>query len=76
MSKQPDKPLCRYHAQGVCRLGSQCAFTHALPAKGQDNVCQFYLAGACAYGAKCRYDHVRPTHPTTLPAGRTACTLR
>ena len=69
MSKQPDKPLCRYHAQGVCRLGSQCAFTHALPAKGQDNVCQFYLAGACAYGAKCRYDHVRPKKGERTTAG-------
>lgn len=60
MSKQAEKPLCRYHVQGCCRLGSQCTFTHALPAKGQDTVCQFYLAGSCAYGAKCRYDHVRP----------------
>jgi E3 ubiquitin-protein ligase makorin len=58
--------MCRYYAQGTCRLGSDCTFRHALPPKGSENVCQFYLAGSCAYGAKCRYDHVKvKAIPTT-----------
>jgi hypothetical protein len=28
------RPLCRYFAQSVCKLGKECAFRHELPPRG------------------------------------------
>jgi len=51
--------LCRYFANGVCRFGRNCQYSHDRENSVADNVCRYYLAGNCAYGSRCRYEHVR-----------------
>lgn len=50
--------LCKYHMNGVCRLGSRCQYSHDTKDKPA-MVCKFYLQGSCSYGSSCRYDHVK-----------------
>ena len=52
------KVLCRYHMNGMCNKGEQCAFSHDFAAM-PSQTCRYYLAGCCAYGDQCRFDHVR-----------------
>lgn len=60
--------LCRYFANGVCRFGSNCRFSHDRSNAVTDNTCRYYLAGNCSYGSNCRYDHVRPRdRPVAVP---------
>ena len=51
------KVLCRYHMNGMCNKGEQCAFSHDFAAM-PSQTCRYYLAGCCAYGDQCRFDHV------------------
>ncbi|GLC55177.1 hypothetical protein PLESTB_000952100 [Pleodorina starrii] len=59
MSDSKSQVLCKYHMSGVCRFGSECAFSHDLTDL-PNLVCRYYLAGYCVYGDRCRYDHKRP----------------
>ena len=58
-SQSSDPIACRYFANGVCRMGDRCTFSHDRSQRS-DMVCRFYLQGSCNYGTACRYDHIRP----------------
>jgi len=53
------KVLCSWFAQGACRFGDSCRYSHSSDAPAS-NVCKFYLKGSCSYGDRCRYEHSRP----------------
>ncbi|XP_013785890.1 probable E3 ubiquitin-protein ligase makorin-2, partial [Limulus polyphemus] len=50
--------LCRYFANGICREGSSCPFSHDQTLGRPDTICRYYLQGRCAFNNRCRYDHI------------------
>jgi len=46
--------LFRYFANGVCKFGSACKYSHDR-SDPLDMVCRYYQFGKCAYGEKCRF---------------------
>lgn len=67
------KITCRFYAQGACREGDNCRFSHVTSRKTANTgevealqpyrdtrsqvPCQFYLRGRCLKGAECPYAH-------------------
>jgi len=43
------KELCKFFAQGQCRNGAACKFTHEF--------CKFFAQGQCRNGAACKFSH-------------------
>ena len=61
------RPLCAaFKANGRCRFGSSCHFSHALsatvaPPGSLPAVCRWYLLGVCTAGKRCPYQHAQST---------------
>ncbi|XP_013786670.1 probable E3 ubiquitin-protein ligase makorin-1 [Limulus polyphemus] len=53
--------LCRYFANGACREGNNCPFSHDRSSGRPDTICRYYLQGRCVFDSVCRYEHIHPT---------------
>eukprot|EP01061_Rhynchopus_euleeides_P017212 TRINITY_DN28668_c1_g1_i1.p1 TRINITY_DN28668_c1_g1~~TRINITY_DN28668_c1_g1_i1.p1 ORF type:complete len:254 (+),score=39.64 TRINITY_DN28668_c1_g1_i1:55-762(+) len=53
-------PICRFHARGHCRKGSNCNYTHVdnVVVGTSTRVCKFYAQGHCRNGDRCSFVHV------------------
>jgi len=64
-NEEDNRPLCRFFVlhKGTCCFGSQCAYSHTLPAgmdweEAKTHVpCPFFARGACRYGEYCQLRH-------------------
>ena len=73
---------CTFFAQGRCRHGTECRFSHTIVApQGVCDEppavlppCSFFAHGACRNGDRCRFSHSnpQPTRPAGPPARPTA----
>ncbi|PRP87231.1 hypothetical protein PROFUN_01493 [Planoprotostelium fungivorum] len=51
------KAPCTFWAQGRCRQGEQCLFSHSAPPLKKTEVCKFHRGGKCQRGDECIYSH-------------------
>eukprot|EP00002_Diphylleia_rotans_P000292 TRINITY_DN10155_c0_g1_i2.p1 TRINITY_DN10155_c0_g1~~TRINITY_DN10155_c0_g1_i2.p1 ORF type:complete len:355 (+),score=54.40 TRINITY_DN10155_c0_g1_i2:338-1402(+) len=51
------KVLCKFYANGVCRLGNTCTFLHQGEPKRFDEICKFFRTGHCTKGDACPFSH-------------------
>jgi hypothetical protein len=47
---------CIFYAQGRCRAGEKCPFTHSGPAAAAE-VCKHHIRGNCSKGTQCPFSH-------------------
>mmetsp|Transcript_12810 Transcript_12810/g.43377 ORF Transcript_12810/g.43377 Transcript_12810/m.43377 type:complete len:302 (+) Transcript_12810:98-1003(+) len=65
-------PPCRFFAQGNCRAGDQCRFSHAVGQAAPEPAriaapCRFFLSGGCRAGDSCRFSHDMPAQGVPAP---------
>lgn len=57
---------CRFFAQGKCRDGDKCRFSHDPPVKPRSRPCHNYFQqGSCRFGDRCNFSH----DPAAVPGG-------
>ena len=59
----------RFFANGMCRQGESCPYSHDLSLSNKGTLpCKYFATGTCAYGDKCRFSHGDPKTPKSRNA--------